>query len=222
MHVLVADDHQQTRQLLVRILKVEGHDVAAVGSCAAVHNACSGAAFDVLVLDVRLPDGSGITLCSQLRAANLRLPILLLTGRGEVQDRVSGLEAGADDYLAKPFGLADLRARINALARRGPVVRNHSVKIGPLVVDFEARLVRCNGIALPLTVREVAIVEMLAGRHRRVTSRERLIESIWGEDPKSVRAGLDVLVARIRRKLGASAGLLRSIRGGGYVLGESE
>jgi len=220
MRILVADDDVETRRLLVRVLKEDGHELKAVGSCAGAHAAMTSGAFDVLVLDVMLPDGSGIELCSRLRLANLHVPILLLTASGEVRDRVSGLDAGADDYLPKPFAVAELRARVKGLGRRGPVLRARRVVIGPLAVDFEARCVRLEGVVLALTARELAIVELLAERHGRIVAREQLIESLWGDAKESVRASVDVLVARIRRKLGPHAVLLRTVRGAGYVLGD--
>jgi len=222
MRILVADDDVETRRLVVRVLKEDGHELKAVGSCAGVDVAVTSAAFDVVVLDVMLPDGSGIELCARLRAAHMHVPILLLTARGEVRDRVSGLEAGADDYLPKPFAVAELRARVKALGRRGPVLRARVAAIGALEVDFEARRVRLGGVVLALTARELAILELLAERRGRLVAREQLIESLWGDAKESVRASVDVLVARIRRKLGAHASLLRTVRGAGYVLGDDE
>jgi len=135
---------------------------------------------------------------------------------------VSGLEAGADDYLPKPFAVSELRARVKALARRGPMLRERTVTMGAVVVDFEARRVRVDGVALPLTGRELAIVELLAERRGRIVTRDHLIDALWGDGKQSVRASVDVLVARIRRKLGAHARLLRTVRGLGYILGDEE
>ncbi len=216
MRVLVVDDHLETRQLLGRNLELASHGVKAVGSCAEAEEMLVGSRFDVVVLDVMLPDGSGIDLCARLRAAKVDVPILLLTARGEVKSRVSGLEAGADDYLAKPFAVSELRARVNALGRRGPMLRNRTVAMGAVVVDFEARRVRVDGRPLPLTAKELAIVELLASRRGRVVVRDVLIESVWGEVTESARSSLEVLVARIRRKLGAHASLLQTVRGMGY------
>ena len=220
MRILVADDDAPTRRLLTRVLSQDGHDVRAVGSCAGVEALVPGSPLDVVVLDVMLPDGSGVGLCSRLRAARVHVPILLLTARGDVRDRVSGLESGADDYLPKPFAISELRARVRALGRRGPVLRERVVSIGALVVDFEARRASVDGHALPLTARELAIVELLAERRGRVVERDHLVDSLWGDSSESVRASLDVLIGRIRRKLGVHATLLRTVRGIGYVLGE--
>jgi DNA-binding response OmpR family regulator len=174
--------------------------------------------FDVLVLDVMLPDGSGIELCSELRASHIDVPILLLTAKGEVRSRVLGLEAGADDYLSKPFAISELRARVHALGRRGPLRRDRSIEIGPLRVEVDSRAVLLDGAVVALTARELAIVNLLASRPGRIVSREEFFESVWGEATDSARASLDVLVARIRRKLGAHAAMLQTVRGLGYRL----
>jgi DNA-binding response OmpR family regulator len=220
VRVLVVDDHAETRRLLARNLSLAAHAVSSVGSCADAEGALLfGTPFDVVILDVMLPDGSGIDLCDRLRAAGVGTPILLLTARGDVKSRVSGLEAGADDYLAKPFALAELLARVKALGRRGPILRDRAANFGSVVVDFEARRVRLHGQTVPLTARELAIVDLLASRRGRVVARDQLIECVWGDVTDSARASLDVLVARIRRKLGSSAGLLQTVRGIGYTFG---
>lgn len=175
------------------------------------------ARFDVVVLDVMLPDGSGVELCARLREAKVHVPILLLTALGDVRSRVAGLDAGADDYLAKPFAISELRARVKALGRRGPMLRDRAVTIGAVVVDFEGRRVSVGGRAVPLTAKELAIVDVLASRRARVVSRDELLESVWGETSDSARASLEVLLTRIRRKLGVHAGLLRTVRGVGYI-----
>src|SRR5436190_8974958 len=129
MRILVVDDHGETRELLKRNLARAAHVVTAASSCAEAERALADE-FDVIVLDVMLPDGSGIELCARLRARGCRVPILLLTARGEIRERVTGLEAGADDYLVKPFALAELMARVHALGRRGPMLRDRIAKFG--------------------------------------------------------------------------------------------
>jgi len=193
-----------------------------VESCADARDVLARDRFDVLVLDVMLADGSGIELCSELRACRVDVPILLLTAKGEVRSRVLGLEAGADDYLSKPFAISELRARVNALGRRGPLRRDRSIEIGPLRVEVESRAVLLDGVAVALTARELAIVNLLASRAGRIVSRDEFFESVWGEASDSARASLDVLVARIRRKLGAHAALLQTVRGLGYRLEAGE
>src|SRR5215216_4020175 len=161
MRLLVVDDEAEMRELLSRNLG-RAHGVKAVGNCHEAQAALAAASFDVIVLDVMLPDGSGLSLCARLRAEGNETPILLLTAKGEVRSRVAGLDAGADDYLAKPFALSELRARITALGRRGPLRRDRVIAIGPLLVDLQGRRIRLAGRALPFTAKELAIVELLA------------------------------------------------------------
>jgi DNA-binding response OmpR family regulator len=218
VRVLVVDDHADTRALLARKLARASHGILAVGSCEEAESALTVGRFDVIVLDVMLPDGSGIDLCGRLRAAGVPTPVLLLTARGEVRDRVTGLEAGADDYLVKPFAVLELLARVQALGRRGPLRRDRAVTVGPVVVDLERRRVHVGARDVPLTAKELAIVEVLAGRPGVLFTRDQLVESVWGESSASAAASLEVLVARIRRKLGAGASVLRTLRGLGYTL----
>jgi two-component system OmpR family response regulator len=217
VRILVVDDHAGTRKLLDRHFEQAGHVVQTVNGCAEVGDALLAIKFDVVVLDVMLPDGSGIELCRQLRKDGLSVPVLLLSARGEVKDRVSGLEAGADDYLIKPFALSELLARVTALSRRGPMLRARSSVFGPVVVDFEARRVTSGGTMVPLTAMELSIVEVLSSRRGRVVSRDELIECVWGERTESAESSLEVLVGRIRRKLGSNSSVLRTARGLGYV-----
>jgi DNA-binding response OmpR family regulator len=218
MRLLVVDDEPEMRELLTRNLG-RVHGVKTAATCKEAENILTAEHFDVLLFDVMLPDGSGLELCSRLRAGGLETPILLLTAKGEVRSRVAGLDAGADDYLGKPFALSELRARVAALGRRGPLRRDRAVVIGPLVVDLEGRRVRLEDRALPLTAKELAIVDLLATRSGKVVGRDDLLECVWGEVNDSARASLDVLIARIRQKLGAHARLLQTIRGVGYTLG---
>jgi DNA-binding response OmpR family regulator len=220
MRILVVDDHRETRDLVTRHLQRASYGVASAGTCADALAAIEHEAFDVVVLDVMLPDGSGLELCTTLRARKVAVPILLLTARGAVRSRVEGLDAGADDYLGKPFALSELRARVAALARRGRL-RERTVEIGALAIDLEARRVRVHDRIVHLTAKELSIIGFLAARLGRVVTRDELLEAVWGDVTESARASLDVLVMRIRRKLGAQASLLRTVRGLGYAL-ESE
>jgi DNA-binding response OmpR family regulator len=147
--------------------------------------------------------------------------VLLLTARSDVRDRVQGLDAGADDYLVKPFALAELIARVRALARRGPMLRDRTLFFGSVQVDLERRCVSVGGRNLPLTAKEIAIVELLATR-RGVVTREALMESVWGDVSEASRASLDVFIGRIRRKLDGHGAVLRTIRGLGYALESGE
>ena len=218
MHLLVVDDDSPTRKLLAQRLQTVSSRVTTAGSCAAAEAATHENTFDVIVLDVMLPDGSGVDLCRKLRAEKVTTPVLLLTARGQVRDRVDGLDAGADDYLVKPFAVLELLARVKALARRGPILRDRTIHLGPLSVDLELRRVRVDDHDVPLTAKELAIVEVLASKRGGIVERATLVESVWGEVTDSAEASLEVLVGRIRRKLGSAAPALRTVRGLGYAL----
>lgn len=218
MRILVVDDHAETRRLLRRNLELASHGVKTARSRAEAEDAVALGRFDAIVLDVMLPDGSGIDLCRDLRAASLSVPVLLLTARGQVRDRVDGLEAGADDYLVKPFAIVELLARVKALGRRGPVLRDRTITVGPVEVDLGRRRVRAGGSVVPLTAKELAIMEVLACRRGGVVTREHILESVWGDADAAAAQSLEVLVARIRRKLGAAAPAVATVRGLGYVL----
>lgn len=193
--------------------------VQEAGTCAEATAALAGKRLpDVLVLDVMLPDGTGVELCRDLRARGIATPVLLLTARGDVRDRVNGLDAGADDYLSKPFAIAELLSRVRALARRGPALRESRLQAGSITIDLERRRVFKDDAPVPLTARELAIVEALALRRGAVINRDELIEVVWGEATDSSRASFEVLIARVRRKLGGAAAPLRTIRNVGYLL----
>jgi two-component system OmpR family response regulator len=218
MRVLVVDDHEPTQELLRRRLEGEGHVVVVAGSCAEGRTAVAKRPFDVIVLDVMLPDGSGVELCRSWRATGVTTPVLLLTARGDVGDRVAGLDAGADDYMPKPFAISELLSRLRALARRGPALRAVEIRAGGLTIDLERRRVSNDEGPILLTARELAIVEVLALRKGAVVERDDLIECVWGEVTDSARASFEVLIARVRRKLGGPSAPLRTIRNLGYVL----
>ncbi|MCA9608112.1 MAG: response regulator transcription factor [Myxococcales bacterium] len=215
MRVLIVDDDPELADLLERSLGRDGHAVTSVGSLAAARDA-AGDAHDVIILDVGLPDGSGLELCRTLRAAGDATPILLLTAQSEVGQRVSGLDAGADDYVVKPFALAELRARVRALGRRRESAPSVTYRTGDLEIDLSARRARRLGLEVELTPREWVVLECLAGSRGRVVSRDRLLEEGWGESSEAASASLEVLVGRIRRKLGRDA--IRTVRGQGYAI----
>jgi DNA-binding response OmpR family regulator len=217
VHVLVVDDHPEVRQMLRQALTRDRHRVSEAADIGEARHRIEGDRPDVVILDVALPDGSGIDLCRQLRSADDWVPILLLTAHGEVRQRVEGLDAGADDFVAKPFALAELRARVRALHRRGPIPRKATVRVGDVVLDLGACLARRDGAEAPITAREWAILEYLAARGGRVASRGAILEAVWGEVTEGAGASLEVLIGRIRRKLGSN--VIRTVRGEGYALG---
>jgi len=218
VRVLIIDDHPATRDLLMRSMERAGHVAVSEGTCAQAAERLGRERFDVTILDVMLPDGSGMDLCRSLRSAGCAVPILLLTARGGVGDRVAGLDAGADDYLAKPFAIAELVARVRALARRGPAFRTEAVSLGALRFDLGSRQVTVGDQPLHLTAREFSIVEVLVHHVGRVVTREHLTEAIWGDPDALIANSLEVLIARIRRKLAGEAERLETVRGVGYRL----
>ncbi|MBX7195476.1 MAG: response regulator transcription factor [Sandaracinaceae bacterium] len=217
MRVLLVDDDLEVRDLLVRALERDGHSVVGVGSMAEARHALELREIDVAVLDLALPDGLGDELTRELRAARSHLPVLVLTAHTEVAHRVASLDAGADDFLGKPFAVAELRARVRALGRRrGTSVAASIVTIGDARIELSSRRASRAGRAVSLTPREWCVIEALATRAGRVCPRASLLDEAWGEASESAAASLEVLVGRIRRKLGDA--VIRTVRGEGYVL----
>jgi two-component system, OmpR family, response regulator len=216
--VLVVDDHDALLDLVARALERDGHRVHVARSAREATLAMAERRFDVVVLDVALPDGSGLELCRRARAEALATPILLLTAHAAVRHRVDGLDAGADDFLGKPFAPAELRARVRALGRRRGLPAALAWQGGHVGLDFSRRRAAAAGREVPLTAREWAILELLAAARGHVVPRARILEEVWGDEGPSTAASLDVLVARVRKKLGDN--VIRTARGEGYALGE--
>lgn len=175
---------------------------------------------DGIILDRQLPDGDGLSLIPRVRALKSGIPVIVLTARGAVDERVRGLDMGADDYLAKPFAVEELLARIRALMRRSPDITPMTARIGKLVFDFDGRQAQVNGQLLDLPRRELLVLETLARRQGRTVQRSTLEESVYGYDDEIQSNSLDAHVSRLRRKLAdTGAGVeIHSIRGVGYLL----
>ena len=220
MRVLVVEDDPATRDLLERGLREESFDVVSMSDASGVEAAVLSRAFDVIVLDVILPDADGINLCRRLRARTIDTPILLLTGRHGVSERVRGLDAGADDYLAKPFSFEELLARLRALTRRGRTRQLTAVLTsGPIELDQRDRVVRVNGIPVSLTATEFRLMEYLLRRAGALVTRDELAVHVW--DGAVVRESnvIDVYVSYLRKSLGPEgARLVKTVRGLGYML----
>jgi two-component system response regulator MprA len=212
--VLVVDDDPLLRRMLERTLLAEGFEVtvAADGSAALV--AAERSAPDLIVLDVAMPGLDGVAVCKRLRAKGLPTPILMLTARDAVPDRVTGLEAGADDYLVKPFAVQELIARLRALIRRTGQPRS-ILSYADLVLDTSARSAMRAGRPIELTGRESDLLALLLREPGRVVRRDQAIEEIW--DGAAEPNVVDRYVTRLRRKLG-EPGLIRTIRGAGFAL----
>ncbi len=216
MRVLVVDDNEELLDLVGRSLTSDGHDLVFATTAGQALSKLQAMHIDLMVLDLGLPDGSGVQLCRQLREAHYCLPILILTAERAVASRVECLDAGADDYLGKPFAIAELRARVRALARRAPLAGREPVVIGDCRLDFAARHASVNGRQAPVTAREWAILEFLVARRGQIVPRDELLQSAWQRADDAARTSLDVLISRIRKKLGTE--IIRTVRGTGYTL----
>lgn len=220
MRVLVVDDEPDVAEFLSRVLRDATWATDVVGTMAAAQEQLAVVRYDLAVIDVGLPDGDGFTLCRVLRATGNHTPVLLLTARNAVNDRVRGLDAGADDYLAKPFAVSELLARLRALARRPSAAVAPVLQCDDLTLDPAHRVVVRAGVPLSLTVREFALLEFLLRHQDRICSRARILEAVWDDNFDPVANAIDVLVGRLRRKVDRTGTrpLLRTVRGLGYMI----
>ena len=219
--ILVAEDDRAVRQSLERTLRVEGYDVVAVRTGAEAVDACAVDAPELVILDVMMPDMDGLTACRTLRPRYPALPILMLTARHEVGDRVAGLEAGADDYVVKPYASVELIARVRALLRRSSLSgAKDDLRFGDLKLDPAARLAWRGDRQLDLTKTEFDLLEVLVWNAGVVLSRETLYERIWGFDFETSSRSLDVYIGYLRAKLEADGEprILQTVRGVGFVV----
>ncbi len=214
------EDDQRLRSVVVRGLRRSGHTIDVAGTLEEARWFLSETRHDVLILDVMLPDGDGFALCRELRAAGDWSPVLMLTARDAVTDRVRGLDVGADDYLVKPFAFAELEARLRALDRRGPTDRPTSIVVGELELDPGAHRATVGARDLGLTGRQFALLEFFARRADQVLTRAQILDQVWDwafdGDPRII----DVYVRSLRRALGAGPGgpSIETVRGVGYAL----
>lgn len=214
MKILVVDDHQELLEYVGEALRREGFEVVCVGTAGDARRELTDRAVKLMILDLGLPDGSGASLCMDLRDSGSSVPILMLTATSAVASRVQCLDAGADDYLTKPFAIAELRARVRALLRRTSSARLDVFERGPVRLDFASRRAEHHGMPAPITAREWAILEVLVAAGGDVVSKQRLLEHAWPNASEGKTASLDVLLSRIRQKLGDD--LVRTVRGQGY------
>jgi two-component system, OmpR family, response regulator MprA len=221
--LLVVDDDTEIRDALARAFRLDGYQVRTASGGAAALEAVSADGPDVIVLDLMMPDVDGVEVCRRLRAADDHTPVLMLTARDAVGDRVAGLDAGADEYLVKPFALAELHARVRALLRRAdytPGADSGRLVFADLELDPESRLAHRSGRSIELTRTEYALLELLMRNAGRVLPREVISDRIWGYELGPESNSLEVFVSCIRRKTeaGGEARLLQTIRGFGYTL----
>jgi len=217
MRILVAEDDAILADGLTRTLRQSGYAVDWVKTGVEADSALDANDFDLLILDIGLPKKSGLEVLRRLRGRDSRMPVLILTALDGVNDRVRGLDAGADDYLAKPFELAELEARVRALTRRGMAGGPTLLRHGALSYDQVGRTVRVNGELLELSAREVSLLEIFLQRSGRLVSKDQLVSHLceWGEEVSD--NAIEVYVHRLRKKL-EPAVKIRTVRGLGYSL----
>jgi two-component system response regulator MprA len=217
--VLIVEDDDDIAQVLQRSLRLEGYETRIAGDGEAALGAANDFVPDLVVLDLGLPKLDGMDVARRLRAAD-DVPILMLTARDALEARVEGLDAGADDYLVKPFERQELLARLRALLRRRPPRGSASLVVADLSLNPDTHEVRRADRVVELTQREFELLEYLMRNERIVVPRQRLLEDVWGYDPFATTNTIEVFVSNLRRKLegGGEARLLHTIRGAGYVL----
>jgi two-component system response regulator MprA len=215
--ILVVDDDAPIRRMLERTLVAEGYEVAVAVDGGAALAAIERSVPDLLVLDVGLPGVDGLAVCRRARANGLATPILLLTARDAVSDRVDGLDAGADDYLVKPFATEELLARVRALLRRGREPAD-VLACGDLTFDVATRIARRGGREVALSSREADLLELLLRNQRQVVTREVALTRVWGSPFAASTNSVDRYVSYLRRKLGEPS-LIETVRGSGFILG---
>jgi two-component system, OmpR family, response regulator len=220
MRLLLLEDDIRLAGLLQRGLQAEGHAVDLASRVEDGRWLATENPYDALVFDVMLPDGDGFALCAEIRRAGIWTPVLMLTARDAVNDRVRGLDVGADDYLVKPFAFAELTARLRAVVRRGTPERPTILAVGTLTIDPAARAVAIDGRAVSLSPREYALLELLARRAGDVLTRTEIIERVWDWAYDGTSNVVDVYIRYLRAKLAAhpSAPRIETARGVGYVL----
>jgi two-component system OmpR family response regulator/two-component system response regulator TctD len=221
MRILLAEDDAVIADGLARALRKAGFAVDHVSSGADADTALLGQSFDLVILDLGLPRMSGIDVLKRLRCRKNVVPVLILTAQDAVEDRVRGLDAGADDYMCKPFALPELAARVRALTRRGTGNPTH-IEFGALSYDQSDRVVKINGQVLDLSAREISLLEVLLLRAGRLVSKEQLIDCVcsWGEEVSS--NAIEVYIHRLRRKLDPSGIRIVTMRGLGYCLEKAD
>jgi two-component system, OmpR family, copper resistance phosphate regulon response regulator CusR len=220
VRILLVEDELDAARMLAKGLREQAYavDVAADGDAGAYQASVND--YDLIILDCMLPRKSGYAACREIRAAGSSVPILMLTARDAVQDRIAGLDAGADDYLIKPFAFRELLARMRALLRRCATLRADVMQVADLVIDARARAVKRSGHRIEMTAKEYALLEYLARRAGEVVGRADIAEHVWDETFDPFSNLIEVYVQRLRRKIddGHALKLIRTRRGEGYVL----
>jgi len=224
MHLLLVEDERRLATAVRRVLEEEGHVVDYVADGADALSQARSEEYDAIVLDVMLPSLNGYEVTRRLRSGGNKTPILMLTARDGVQDRVEGLDAGADDYLVKPFALAELLARIRAIGRRAQMspAEPNTLRVGDLELDLRRREARRNGIRIDLTTKEFALLEALMRHPGQVLTRSQLLDLVWNYDMLTESNVVDTYIHYLRTKVDKNfePKLIRTVRGAGYAIRE--
>ena len=222
MRVLIVEDEQRIAAFLERGLKEEGWAVDVVHNGDDALDWAAAAEYDVIVLDVLLPGRDGFTVCRELRVRGAQTPVLMLTARDAVDDRVTGLDSGADDYLVKPFAFKELLARLRALTRRQGDSRSTELRVGDLTLDTLTRTARRGDKRIELTAKEYSLLEYLMRHPGRLLSRTQIAEHVWNFDFYSESNMVDVYIRYLRRKIdeGFEHKLIKTVRGAGYKISD--
>jgi len=220
MRILVVEDSRRLAGIIKRGLLGEGYAVDNAYDGEEAEYMAETTPFDVIVLDIMLPKKEGVAVCRDLRAKGVNIPILMLTAKDRVEDKVTGLDSGADDYLVKPFAFAELLARLRALLRREVLPKTQKLQVGDLALDPQSREVWRDGSRVDLTAKEYAILEYFLRHPNAVVTRTMLGESVWNYEFDGISNIIDVYVRRLRRKidLDGQDSLIQTVRGAGYRL----
>ncbi len=220
MRILVVEDDARFAALLSRGLREHAYAVDLAGDGESALELLELNSYDAVVLDVMIPAPDGFEVCRRARALGILIPVLMLTARDDLADKVRGLDAGADDYLTKPFEFVELVARLRALLRRGTLLHSTNLNIADLVIDTRRREVSRAGLPLSLTMKEYALLEYLVRNAGRVISRDEISEHVWDESFDPLSNVIDVYINRLRRKIddGSKSPLIHTKRGVGYVI----
>ncbi|MEX2227320.1 MAG: response regulator transcription factor [Dehalococcoidia bacterium] len=224
MKILLAEDDLRLGRAVRRVFEEEGYETIVVSDGAQALNIATGAEFDVMVLDIMLPELDGFELCRRLRLDGVQTPVLMMTARVEVEDRVKGLDAGADDYMLKPFAVAELLARVRALTRRSSKVNGaasgQQLRAADLVLDVTRHSARRGGHDIELTVKEFQLLELLLRHQGEVLTRSQILDQVWQYDRDFASNVVDIYIHYLRNKIdkGFDKSLIHTVRGIGYSL----
>jgi DNA-binding response OmpR family regulator len=224
MRLLIVEDNEELAELLAKALRTAGYEADVLTTFESAASALRTTSYTALVLDLGLPDGDGLALLRELRQRNNPMPVLVLTARSGLQDRVSGLRSGADDYLAKPFALEELVARLEAILRRPGQLLGSSLNLANLVYDTESRQVFIDGVPRIFSARETSVLEILLRRQGRVVPKKNVEDHIFGLTGDVASNAVEVYVSRLRKQLGECGAkiLIHTIRGVGYLMAEEK